>query len=77
MSDERGELLLGARPLAAYALRDERRWRSLYRRQMRRDLGLFVLGGRLAGYSGIIDRKITAKVNAALSGADGTSNTTA
>jgi hypothetical protein len=34
---------------------------------MRADLGLFMLGNRLAGYQGIIEQRLANKVNAALS----------
>jgi hypothetical protein len=34
---------------------------------MRADLGLFMLGNRIAGYEGIIEQRLVDKVNAALS----------
>ena len=41
-------------------------WRSLYNEEMQRELGLFMLGRRVAGYTGIIDSRLEAKVVAAL-----------
>ena len=59
---DRGELVLGAKPLARLIFHDEKRWRSLHRPAKRSALGLFMLGGRLAGYTGIIEARISAKV---------------
>src|SRR5262245_49144702 len=64
----RGKLLLGARPIARHAFKDESRWRSLYNDEMQRALGLFMLGNRLAGYTGVIDAWLSAKITAALAG---------
>ena len=58
----RGKLLLGAKPIARHAFKDEERWRSLYNEEMQRELGLFMLGNRLAGYTGIIDARLNAKI---------------
>ena len=66
MSANRGKLLLGAKPIARHAFKDEKRWRSLYNAQMQRELGLFMLGSRVAGYTGIIDSRLSEKVTAAL-----------
>jgi hypothetical protein len=68
MAANRGKLLLGAKPIARHAFKDEEKWRSLYNEQMQRELGLFMLGSRLAGYSGVIDARLDAKVAAALAG---------
>jgi hypothetical protein len=59
---DRGELVIGAKRLARVIFQDEKRWRSLHRPAMRSALGLFMLGGRLAGYTKIIEARITAKV---------------
>jgi hypothetical protein len=66
MTANRGKLLLGARPIARHAFRDEKRWRSAYNDEMQREPGLFMLGKRVAGYTGIIDSRLNAKVIAAL-----------
>jgi hypothetical protein len=63
---DRGELLLGAKPIAAYALKDEKKWKKIYNPRLQAELGLFDLAGRVAGYTGIIDARLNAKVNAAL-----------
>jgi hypothetical protein len=68
MAGNRGRLLLGAKPIARHAFKDESKWRSIYRAQMQRELGLFMLGNRLAGYTGIIDARLNAKIVAALGG---------
>jgi hypothetical protein len=62
MAGSRGKLLLGARPIARHAFKDEDRWRSLYNEDMQRELGLFMLGNRLAGYTGVIDARLNAKI---------------
>jgi len=59
---DRGELVIGAKPLARVIFQDEKRWRSLHRPAMRNALGLFMLGGRLVGYTKIIEARIAAKV---------------
>lgn len=64
MPGNRGKLLLGAKPLARHAFKDEDRWRSLYNEEMQRELGLFMLGNRLVGYTGIIDARLNAKIAA-------------
>ena len=61
-----GRLLLGAKPIARHALKDERKWKAVYNPRLQAELGLFNLAGRVAGYTGIIDARLTAKVNAAL-----------
>jgi hypothetical protein len=66
MTANRGKLLLGARPIARHAFKDEKRWRSVYNDALQRELGLFMLGRRIAGYTGIIDSRLNAKVIAAL-----------
>jgi hypothetical protein len=66
MTANRGKLLLGARPIARHAFKDEKRWRSVYNDALQRELGLFMLGRRIAGYTGIIDSRLDAKVTAAL-----------
>ena len=59
IAENRGRLLLGAKVIAGYALKDESRWRSLYNsEQLRDDLGLSWLGGKLAGFTGVIDAKL-------------------
>jgi len=62
MAGNRGKLLLGAKPIARHAFKDEKRWRSLYNEEMQRELGLFMLANRLAGYTGIIDARLNAKI---------------
>jgi hypothetical protein len=62
----RGRLIVGARPLARIVYQDEGKWRSMYSTAIRQDLGLFMLGNRLAGYEGVIEERLTAKVDAAL-----------
>jgi|RhiMethySRZTD1v2_1073278.scaffolds.fasta_scaffold2757471_2 hypothetical protein len=66
MAGSRGKLLLGAKPIARHAFKDEERWRSIYNEQIRRELGLFMLGNRVAGYTGIIDARLNAKIPAGL-----------
>ena len=66
MTANRGKLLLGARPIARHAFKDEKRWRSVYNDALQRELGLFMLGRRIAGYTGIIDSRLNAKVATAL-----------
>jgi hypothetical protein len=67
---DKGRLLLGAKPLARYVFDDENEWRSLNSEAMRKTLGLFRLAGRVAGYTGVIDARLNAKVAAALAGAE-------
>jgi hypothetical protein len=64
----KGKLLLGAKPIAAHAFRDKGRWRSIYNAEIQRELGLFMLANRIAGYSGVIDQRLGAKLAAALAG---------
>jgi hypothetical protein len=64
MAGNRGKLLLGARPIARHAFKDEERWRSVYNEHIQRELGLFMLGNRVAGYTGIIDARLNAKIAA-------------
>jgi hypothetical protein len=64
--EQRGRLVLGAQ-LAAFVFQDESKWRSILASGMRADLGLFTLGNRIAGYEGIIERRLADKANAALS----------
>jgi hypothetical protein len=66
MTTNRGKLLLGAKPIARHAFKDEERWRSIYNEEMQRELGLFMLGRRVAGYTGIIDSRLNEKVVAVL-----------
>jgi hypothetical protein len=66
VSRDKGRLLRGAKPLAGYVFNDEALWRSMYGSEIRRELGLFNLNGRLVGYSGIIDERLDAKLSAAL-----------
>jgi hypothetical protein len=63
---QRGRLVLGARPLAEFVFQDESKWRSILAPGMRADLGLFMLGNRIAGYEGVIEQRLADKVNAAL-----------
>ena len=44
MTANRGKLLLGLKPIARHAFKDEKKWRSLYNDEMR--------GRRVAGYHG-------------------------
>jgi hypothetical protein len=44
MTANRGKLLLGLKPIARHAFKDEKKWRSLYNDEMR--------GRRVAGYNG-------------------------
>jgi hypothetical protein len=72
MVEDRGKLLIvraaglatafaGARRIARH-VGDESLWRTMYQAEVRRQLGLFMLGQRLAGYTNIIDSRITAKI---------------
>jgi hypothetical protein len=65
--EQRGRLVLGARQLAGFVFQDESKWRSILASGMRADLGLFMLGNRIAGYEGIIEQRLADKVNAASS----------
>jgi hypothetical protein len=65
-TEDRGRLLVGTRALARHVFGDERRWRSMYGDGIKRELGLFLLGQRMAGYTGVIDARLADKVNAAL-----------
>ena len=58
----RGRMLIGAKPIARKVFEDESKWRSLHSESMRRALGLFMLGGRLAGYENIIDERLNALI---------------
>jgi hypothetical protein len=62
----RGRLIVGARPLARFVFQDEEKWRSMYTPAIRQDLGLIMLGNRLAGYEVVIEERLAAKVDAAL-----------
>ena len=64
-TQERGRLVVGTRALAELVYQDESRWRSIYGNSLRRELGLFQLGNRIAGYSGVIEARLAAKVTAA------------
>jgi hypothetical protein len=64
-TQERGRLVVGTRALAELVYQDESRWRSMYGNSLRRELGLFMIGHRLAGYAGVIEARLAAKVNAA------------
>jgi hypothetical protein len=66
--DTKGKLLLGARPLAQHIFDDEEKFRSVYNADLPRELGLFFIGKRLAGYTGIINERLTAKISAAPEG---------
>jgi hypothetical protein len=61
MVEDRGELLAGARRIARH-LGNESLWRTMYQYEVRKQLGLFMLGQRLAGYTNVIDRRIAAKI---------------
>ena len=50
------ELIIGAKPLAAFIFRDEAKWKSVY--ALKKQLGLFHLGGQLAGRPQTIIRRI-------------------
>ena len=65
-SCDKGRLLRGAKRLANYVFKDEDLWRSMYGAEIRRELGLFNLNGRLVGYTGVIDQRLDAKLSAAL-----------
>ena len=58
MAQERGELIRGAKPLAELVFGDEGQWRLIYNAKTRRELGIFVLAGRLCGFRGVIDRRL-------------------
>jgi hypothetical protein len=62
MTAIRGKLLLGARPLAREIFGDEEKFRSVYNEDLQREMGLFFLGKRLAGYTGIINERVNAKI---------------
>jgi hypothetical protein len=62
MIASRGKLLLGARPLAQHIFDDEEKFRSVYNEDLQRELGLFMLGKRVAGYTGVIDARLNAKI---------------
>jgi hypothetical protein len=66
MPANRGRLVVGARPLARLVYQDESKWRAMYATALRQDLGLFILGNRLSGYEGVIEERLAAKVDAAL-----------
>ena len=55
----RGQLLRGARALAGYIFGSEDRFRSVY--GLAGELPLFLMGGRLCGYTGSIERAIAEK----------------
>jgi hypothetical protein len=42
MTANRGKLLLGARPIAHHAFKDEKRWRSAFNDALQPELGLFM-----------------------------------
>lgn len=67
-TNDRGRLLLGARRLAVKVFDNEERYRSMYNPTLQRELGLFFLGPNLAGYEGVIDAVLAAKVDAAMNG---------
>jgi hypothetical protein len=62
MTASRGKLLLGAKPIAQHIFDDGEKFRSVYNEDLQRDLGLFFLGKRVAGYTGIIDARLNAKI---------------
>jgi hypothetical protein len=55
----RGHLLRGARELANYIFGDEAQHRSVY--NLAGELPLFMMGGRLCGYTASLERAIAAK----------------
>jgi hypothetical protein len=59
----RGQLLRGARELAGYIFGSEDQHRSVY--NLAGELPLFMMGGRLCGYAGSIERAIAEKEAAA------------
>jgi hypothetical protein len=65
-NDDRGEIIFGAKPLSRLAFGDEKPWRRLYNPDIQAELGLFFVNGRLAGFSGVVDRRVNAKVDSAL-----------
>jgi hypothetical protein len=66
--EDLGNLIVGAKPLAVAIFNDASKHRSVvYSPALRRDLGLFLMGGRLCGYEGVIRRRIAAKLAAASS----------
>ena len=58
-SHGRGQLLRGARELAAYIFGDEDLHRAVY--AMEGQLPIFMMGGRLCGYTGSLERAIAEK----------------
>jgi hypothetical protein len=64
MADNRGKLLLGAKRIARHAFKDEEKFRSVYNQLIQRELGLFMLGNRVAGYTAVIDARLNAKIAA-------------
>jgi hypothetical protein len=61
----RGQLLRGARLLAGYILGDEDQHRTVY--NLVGELPIFMMGGRLCGYTGSLDRALAEKEAAAVS----------
>jgi len=66
------DLLVGAAALAKYIFGTEKRARRIYQPKLREQLGLFLLGGQIAGRPTTIDQRISAaerraeKANAAI-----------
>jgi hypothetical protein len=60
----RGRLLRGARKLAGFILGDEDQHRTVY--YLVGELPIFMMGGRLSGYTGSIERAIAEKEAAAM-----------
>jgi hypothetical protein len=63
MKAERGRLLRGARELAGYIFGSEDQHRSVY--NLAGELPLFMMGGRLCGYTESLERAIAEKEAAA------------
>jgi hypothetical protein len=65
--DNRGRLVFGAKPIARHSLGDEKHWRRVYNPRVQQELGLFMFGGQLAGWTGIMAARMEAKLTASLS----------
>ena len=57
------EVLIGARAISQYLFGTEEKWKQIY--PLRRQLGLFRLGGKIAGRPKTIDARIEAQKAAA------------
>jgi hypothetical protein len=63
-------LLVGAPAIAEYVLGTKKKARKMYQPKVRKQLGLFLFGGQLAGRPTTIDERISAAERAAGEGAN-------